>query len=685
MRRRSLKPWATVLQAEAAYIANRRAREGIDNAAPLAGLALSGGGIRSAVFCLGVIQALASAGKLKHFDYLSTVSGGGYIGSALTWWTRGVSVPLGVAAAELPWGVEDPAQTTPDSRKTEPLLLRHLRHHGSYLTSGGGINVWSAVGVVLRGIVLNLIVWLPLTVLLLTRLSVAVCVWLICIAGGAAGLFCLVSLIYSLSTATPRRLGLRWRYGESRWFESWIGFPLVLILACLVIGTLPLVAASFHHQVVQAGGPLAFIAGVAGGIYGHLKLPGRDDKNQGAPGIPLTVVAPAAAFLALYGFLLIAWRVAMGRAWPEWTLCFPAMSVISGFVVNLNYVSLHRYYRDRLMEAFMPDVSRLPPAAADTANVARSANRTPLSQMCRPGRATGPYHLINTNLAINRSADPALRVRGRAAFLLSPRYCGGTAVGGWIETKSFVNDRMTLPTAMAISGAAVNPGGAADGIGPTRSFSVVLLMSLLNIRLGYWLANPVSFRKWPPNHFNPGLRQFFGRTSSECRALIQLSDGGHFENLGVYELLRRRAMLIVAVDADQDRDFGFDDLQNLLSLAQQDFGAFIELDPGGLAPLMPSVTVPYPRRLKCSANGFIHGTIRYEGCADPGHFFYVKAVLLADLRLQLLGYKDADPSFPDDTTLNQFFNQAKFEAYRELGFAIGGRLSRDATFCGLFP
>jgi hypothetical protein len=323
-----------------------------------------------------------------------------------------------------------------------------------------------------------------------------------------------------------------------------------------------------------------------GGVYGLLKSPGNDDKQRGASGIPLTMVAPVAALLALCGFLLVGWDLAsLTMLNPALgyglILFFTAVALLSGTVVNLNYIGLHRFYRDRLMEAFMPDFGNPPASVAKTADEAR------LSCMCKAGTSKGPYHLINTNLIVTNSKDAKMRVRGRASFLLAPYFCGSDALGGWIPTTKFIRDDMTLPTAMAISGAAVNPGGASDGIGPTRSRSVALLMGLLNIRLGYWVNNPKLGGNVRPNHFRPGLGEFVAASDPENKPLIQLSDGGHFEDLGIYELLRRRVPLIVAVDADRDADFGFDDLQNLLSLAQQDFGAFIDFGGSGLDPLMP--------------------------------------------------------------------------------------------------
>ena len=133
----------------------------------LVGLALSGGGIRSATFSLGVMQRLAKEGWLKHVDYLSTVSGGGYIGGSLTWLLNACRA-FGTTCANFPYGVEDPRKER--RRKKQSNILKHLRLHGKYLIPGKGITTTSLIAVIFRGILLNLVVWLPLAVYIMVVL-----------------------------------------------------------------------------------------------------------------------------------------------------------------------------------------------------------------------------------------------------------------------------------------------------------------------------------------------------------------------------------------------------------------------------------------------------------------------------------------------------------------------------------
>jgi len=169
---------AQLIAEERHYInAWRKLREDVpsDDGEDLAGLALSGGGIRSATFSLGIMQALAHHELLKKMDYLSTVSGGGYIGSAVTWLTSALAQTdtsgeepkrFGVDKDDFPTGTDNPLPGQP--RETKPKqqrMLRYLREHGYYLTPGAGINAFSLLASILRGMLLNLVVWVPTFVL----------------------------------------------------------------------------------------------------------------------------------------------------------------------------------------------------------------------------------------------------------------------------------------------------------------------------------------------------------------------------------------------------------------------------------------------------------------------------------------------------------------------------------------
>jgi hypothetical protein len=196
----------------------------------LAGLALSGGGIRSATFALGVTQAFAAQDLMRRFDYLSTVSGGGYLGSSLTWLTRNSNAQdadrrftFGMDRDHFPYPVDPPDRQT--NRRTDPAQdaqLIYLRQHGKYLTPGRGIDIVSAIAVVLRGVLLNLLVWLPLAALVLLLLLLVPSVdtvlpfvalrdripngygWVAIVSAVTALAFAVLAVIYSLMTYRTR-------------------------------------------------------------------------------------------------------------------------------------------------------------------------------------------------------------------------------------------------------------------------------------------------------------------------------------------------------------------------------------------------------------------------------------------------------------------------------------------------
>jgi len=151
---------------------------------------------------------------------------------------------------------------------------------------------------------------------------------------------------------------------------------------------------------------------------------------------------------------------------------------------------------------------------------------------------------------------------------------------------------------MAISGAAANPNAGSGGVGITRNPIVSIVMSLLNLRLGVWIPHPKRKRQWlRPNHFEPGLLDLVDWRRNENSWMLRLSDGGHFDNLGLYEMIRRRVEFIVVSDAGADPEFAFSDLTETMVRVKQDFGARIVFDdPPGLEPLMPlAQAMPFPR------------------------------------------------------------------------------------------
>ena len=175
------------------------------------------------------------------------------------------------------------------------------------------------------------------------------------------------------------------------------------------------------------------------------------------------------------------------------------------------------------------------------------------------GTPQRPLHLVNCNVVMVGASQDRFRGRGGDSFVLSPRFSGSSATG-WIETNKLGDGHFTLATAVASSGAAASPHAGVAGRGITRNPLVSLLLSLTNVRLGYWIRNPRAsqkprdWHKWfPPNLLAPGIRQgLFGSGTTENAFFIELTDGGHFDNTGLYELIRRRVKIIVLSQGSQD-------------------------------------------------------------------------------------------------------------------------------------
>ena len=172
------------------------------------------------------------------------------------------------------------------------------------------------------------------------------------------------------------------------------------------------------------------------------------------------------------------------------------------------------------------------------------------------------------------------------------------------------------------------------------------------------------------------FREMLGKGLDENCWQIHLSDGGHFENLGLYELVRRRCRTIIISDAAADPKYSFADLARAIELVRVDFGARVEIDITLLQPASET---------RQSPAAMARGKVYYNddgktGCQGPGQMpatadlFYVKTTLVKGLSEDIYAYGRSHPDFPDQTTADQFFDETQFEAYRELGFLIGRQL-----------
>jgi hypothetical protein len=356
--------------------------------------------------------------------------------------------------------------------------------------------------------------------------------------------------------------------------------------------------------------------------------------------------------------------------------CLAVFGLLS-WRVDINVFSLHGFYRNRLSRCYL--------------GATRVGHTLPTRVVRKPHPFTGfdpgddlplsalahqrPFPIVNAAMNLNGGEDLAWQTRRAASFAFTPLYTGfefwnsdGDRISAYRHTEDYAADQFSffnppggiqLGTVVATSGAATNPN-----MGYHTSAALSALLSVFNVRLGRWCGNPrhpTAWRKTSPRFGGFALlKEVFGQLNSRAK-FLNVSDGGHFENLGIYELVRRRCFVVVAVDAGCDPDYQFEDLANAIRKCWTDFGTRIEIDLDELRPR--GVT-------KRSESHFAVGYIHYPD-ALPGVLIYLKATLSGDESSDVKEYADRHDKFPNESTSDQFFDENQFESYRELGRYTG--------------
>jgi hypothetical protein len=329
---------------------------------------------------------------------------------------------------------------------------------------------------------------------------------------------------------------------------------------------------------------------------------------------------------------------------------------VFGNFVNPNTFSLHAMYRARLIRAYLgaSNLFRRPNLFTGF----DPADNLSMHQL-RPGR---PLHVVNMALNLVATDNLAWQQRKAESFTATRLHCGSFRLGYQPSAEYGHPGGMTLGGAITISGAAASPN-----MGYHSSPTLSLIMTLFNARLGAWLANPGLAGKtlWdkagPTNAVRPFIDEAFGLTNDK-NAWVYLSDGGHFENLGIYEMVLRRCHTIIVVDASSDPGFAFEDLGNAIRKIRIDLGVPIEF-PQGI-----SIAARGANGRHCAK-----GEIQYR-CVDPlaenGVLIYIKPSLNGNEPPDVTQYASQHSSFPHQTTANQWFNESQLESYRRLGAHI---------------
>jgi hypothetical protein len=356
--------------------------------------------------------------------------------------------------------------------------------------------------------------------------------------------------------------------------------------------------------------------------------------------------------------------------------------------VDVNRFSLHGVYRNRLSRAFLGSVlrDRKPEpftgfGPIENPALAEFGRRFSTAADCKL------FPVVNIALNLTRVTHTAWAERMAASFTATPLHCGSAelqnpndigernrdAKGAFVRTTEFAGKTsqfdgaaehrgLRLGTALTISGAALSPNW-----GYHSSPSTAFLMTMFNVRLGAWLPNPAVATEQglrlarPRNSHAAIFEELLGR-ATDRRQSMYLSDGGHFDNLGIYEMLRRRCSRILVVDAGEDHACIFADLGAAIRKAEIDNLGRIEMGPIQIV----ARTAIEEGKVSFTPVGFAAGRVHYQD-GGVGEILYLKPSFLAGIPAEIRAYGEAHPDFPHESTGDQWFTESQFESYRALG------------------
>ncbi len=394
---------------------------------------------------------------------------------------------------------------------------------------------------------------------------------------------------------------------------------------------------------------------------------------------------------------------------PLWPLV--AMIVLGGIAatlalrVDVNIFSMNLLYRNRLIRCYLGasrNVGEREPNRftgfdpTDDLLLTEFDGTTAHTEHPELPAYQGPYPIICAALNVTHGERLAWQERKAESFAFTPKFCGyeypemkyepdPAPEGTYRATEEYAYPKNShsalhlraggvhLGTAVSISGAAASPN-----MGYHTSPPLAFLMTVFDVRLGWWLPNTRYENSQLSRNRTEGgprwsllylLKELLASTTDESK-YIYLSDGGHFENLAIYELVRRRCRNIIACDADADSGMTFGDLGNAIRKCRSDFGVEITIDP---------TPVQFPRGGFAQAHG-VMGDIRYPRTIDQeafaGKILYIKPTMTSGTPRDVLAYRAVHDEFPDQSTADQWFDESQFESYRRLGLYSMQTLAR---------
>lgn len=491
-------------------------------------------------------------------------------------------------------------------------------------------------------------------------------------AGGWFGIFAVAYLVFSWLVL------FGWDSINRAWYLTGVGGAGLLSIIGALAPLTRATAATASKEKIPLTGIVAALSGLfilgASAALAQGTLDFLDPVAQSVNwslGLPITGESADRKFNRVTELVLIA----------ATTVILMGGSAAIALCVNVNFFSLHALYRNRLVKTFLGASNVQPTHEAEERNAFDGfSERDNLGIAELYGRMeegkVSLYPVLNVSLNLLATHNLAWQERKAEPFVCTPAFTGGDRVGyrpsalycaGLWGSLSEPKRGISLGTAMAISGAAVSPNWGYHS-SPITSF----LMMLANVRLGWWLGNPKNKKTWrysgPSLSWRLFLQEALGWTDDE-EPWVYLSDGGHFENLGLYEMVRRRCRTIVVSDAGADPKCTLEDLGNAVRKIAIDLGVKVEFD-----------RIALRRRSDTALAGAYcaYGKILYpegnEGCIvyfKPG-FYGTREP--ADVR----AYAAANAKFPHESTINQWFGESQFESYRSLGAFVIAEIFRKA-------
>jgi len=754
----------------------------------------SGGGIRSATYCLGALQAMDAGGLVGKAKWILGVSGGSYIAAS---------------RALVANSLDRPGEPHAYARGTDE--EENLRNNTRYIAPDAKTALMGVLSLLLGAIVTFTLAIVPLFVFghvwgwLLRALGVltwsqpggasaSVTAWTWWAAPAIAAAITLALFVYWWATVGSGGPGRG--AGRARWVGWSAGATVVLVVLMVVV---PLVIAWLYHSTGALGTLVRFfgfggsghwspaaLAGVVAAMatvarfcqaqLAKLKPPVGPDGS--APGVITTVatwarntLTPWLASLVIVGvgaFLTLLWIGNAARTgysadglWPV----LVAVGIVLGTraLADINRTSLHDFYRWRLADAYA--VTRQAVQARRSEHreqlLARAA-RTRLSELSTGGGTPDLVIACTANINAHRAVPAG---RGGYCLAFDPKRVTlrGNPHGSEPEVRARTDDyeyllgytRFTLFDVVAISGAAFSPLMGAATRGAYR-----ILLTFTNLRLGIWMPHPEVVRRarayldtrpelrrddswWTRStllllawyvgrhpfwhrdpgrrrkaedrearlwahvldlrerstqcegwaHFNTRLRaalcwrvmqptlgmlwaEAAGHTSYRA-TWVNVTDGGHYDNLGLVEALRRGARNVVVLDASGDRPDTWFTLGGAMALARSDAGVDITLDPtimaNGNGQGTPArlgkgqVRQPWARGSFARRDGQAVNGQRPAAAPPEGQLWICKLGWWDGAPWDVRAYAAGHPAYPCDSTLQQLYDGAEFEAYQELG------------------